>query len=157
MKFKSSLLPLVVVLSQTIRLQKCVSINYISPWQLEQDKYIGAGQRTHVSSVSSTMYRLHFCHSLIGKDSIPGRGKVFFFLISRMQIVSWGPLRLPFNGYCKKGCAIPGVEQTSLLLTTRLRLGPRLRISDAVTQHCHMSSYRKKGQIYSSLASMPYV
>lgn len=50
----------------------------ISPWQLEQNKNIGAGQRTHVSSVSSTMYGLHFCHYLIAKDSSPGRGKTFF-------------------------------------------------------------------------------
>jgi hypothetical protein len=74
-----------------------------SPWQLEQNKNISEGQRTHVYSASSTMYRLHFCHSLIGKDSSPGRGKSFFKLILRMQIISWGPLRLPFNGYCKKG------------------------------------------------------
>jgi len=50
-----------------------------SLWQLEQNKNIGAGQRTHVYSVSSTMYRLHFCHSLIGKDSSPCKGKSFFY------------------------------------------------------------------------------
>lgn len=51
----------------------------ISPRQLEQNKNIGAGQRTHVSSVSSTMCRLHFRHSLNANDSRPGRCKNFPF------------------------------------------------------------------------------
>jgi hypothetical protein len=40
-----------------------------SPWQLEQNKNIGAGQRIHVSAVSSTMYRLHMYTRNIQQDA----------------------------------------------------------------------------------------
>jgi hypothetical protein len=69
-----------------------------------------------------------------GYKKSPGRGKSFS-LLSKTPDRLWGPLSLPFIGFCGP---VLGVEWARVNLTTHILLVPRLRINEAVRlRHLH--------------------